>query len=65
MSDDRTSQKYLEQLEKAAKGGHTDIVFTIPHGFQKREQDEQSIQQQRIRRQFEKLVRGAELVTSD
>ena len=65
MSDNRTSQKYLEQLEKAAKGGHTDIVFTIPHGFQEREQDEQSIQQQRIKRQFENLVRGAELAAHD
>ena len=65
MSENKTPKKYLELLEEWAQGSSKQIAFTIPHGFRKREPDEQYLERQRIERQYKKLILESDLVSQD
>ncbi len=56
MNDQAKLQEYLGLIEKAARECPGETVLTIPQGFRKRVQDRQSIERERIEREFKNLV---------
>ncbi len=56
MNDQGNLQEYLGLIEKAARECPSETVLTVPQGFRRRIRDRQSIERERIEREFKNLV---------